>query len=63
MRRYGIIVMEMIDEESNGKFLPLRPKHREEEIFRQIISERDFDLKHILWAILKGMESKGPQSA
>ena len=57
MRRYGIVVMEIVDEEHNGKFLPLRPKHHEEEILRQIILEKDFDIKKIIRAILEGMEN------
>lgn len=56
MKRYGIIIMEMVDDEPNGKIHLLKPKHHEEEIFRQIISEKDFDLKNVLWAILRSME-------
>ncbi len=60
MKRYGITIIEMEESQPAKGLRAVFPKpHKEEEIYRQIIPEKDFNLRSILRAILKGGNGNG----
>ena len=56
MKHYGIVITEIIDDEPNGKFPLLRPRHHEKDFFQIIIPESSFDFEYIFEALLKSMK-------
>jgi hypothetical protein len=53
MKRYGIIVMEITENDPDEK--RIFRKHKEEEIFRSVLAEENFNFRGIHKAILEGV--------